>query len=565
MDHNQIATVREDSFQGLYKLKELVLSSNKIFHLPNTTFSQLLNLQNLDLSFNQLSSLHPELFYGLRKLQTLHLRSNSLRTIPVRLFWDCRSLEFLDLSTNRLRSLARNGFAGLIKLRELHLEHNQLTKINFAHFLRLSSLHTLFLQWNKISNLTCGMEWTWGTLAKLDLTGNEIKAIDLTVFETMPNLKTLLMDNNKLTTLDSKILSSLTSLTTVGLSGNLWECSPKICALATWLSGFQGRWEHSILCHSPDHTQGEDILDAVYGFQLCWNLSTVVTPVATTAYTAPTTEYTKRISSSHFHVGDKEIPTTAGMVVTTEEQFPEPNNAIFTQRCCPPTLRRIRQCSMIQNHRQLRSQTRLHMANMSDQGPYNEYEPTHEGPFIIINGYGQCKCQQLPYKECERLILQAKAALNYKPSCSHKQRLYSLYIEYSSTLDTEEGLDFPSTPPYPTGWALQPLLDRGFRIPALPARLLLLLEHIPSCHPAQPGQKPVLEKQQDSTRAQPVLPTLLNPKALQSPAPKAPNPGFATCDTELPARQLPKSCANDTQRVTAQSMDLSQLSRTNQL
>ncbi|XP_012959978.4 leucine-rich repeat transmembrane neuronal protein 2 isoform X1 [Anas platyrhynchos] len=424
LDHNQIATVREDSFQGLYKLKELVLSSNKIFHLPNTTFSQLLNLQNLDLSFNQLSSLHPELLYGLRKLQTLHLRSNSLRTIPVRLFWDCRSLEFLDLSTNRLRSLARNGFAGLIKLRELHLEHNQLTKINFAHFLRLSSLHTLFLQWNKISNLTCGMEWTWGTLEKLDLTGNEIKAIDLTVFETMPNLKTLLMDNNKLTTLDSKILGSLPSLTTVGLSGNLWECSPKICALATWLSGFRGRWEHPILCHSPDHTQGEDILDAVHGFQLCWNLSAGATSAAPTS-AVPTTEYTKRISSSNFHMGDKEIPTTAGMVVTTEEPFPEPNNAIFTQRvitgtmallfsfffiifivfisrkCCPPTLRRIRQCSMIQNHRQLRSQTRLHMANMSDQGPYNEYEPTHEGPFIIINGYGQCKCQQLPYKECE--------------------------------------------------------------------------------------------------------------------------------------------------------------------
>ena len=144
-----------------------------------------------------------------------------------------------------------------------------------------------------------------------------------------------------------------------------------------------------------------------------------------TTYKDPTIEYTKRISSSSYHVGDKEIPTTAGIAVTTEEHFPEPDNAIFTQRvitgtmallfsfffiifivfisrkCCPPTLRRIRQCSMIQNHRQLRSQTRLHMSNMSDQGPYNEYEPTHEGPFIIINGYGQCKCQQLPYKECE--------------------------------------------------------------------------------------------------------------------------------------------------------------------
>lgn len=136
---------------------------------------------------------------------------------------------------------------------------------------------------------------------------------------------------------------------------------------ASWLGSFQGRVEHSILCHSPDHTQGEDILDAVHGFQLCWNLSTTVTAMATT-YKDPTTEYTKRISSSSYHVGDKETLTTAGIAVTTEEHFPEPDNAIFTEgnyrnngfivfflfiifivfisrKCCPPTLRRIRQCS----------------------------------------------------------------------------------------------------------------------------------------------------------------------------------------------------------------------------
>ncbi|XP_029439923.1 leucine-rich repeat transmembrane neuronal protein 2 [Rhinatrema bivittatum] len=422
LDHNQIATVQEDAFQGLYKLNELILSSNKISYLSNTTFSQLLNLQNLDVSFNQLPSLHPELFYGLRKLQSLHLRSNFLRTIPVRLFWDCRSLDFLDLSTNRLRSLSRNGFAGLVKLRELHLEHNHLTKINFAHFLRLTGLQTLFLQWNKISNLTCGMEWTWDTLEKLDLTGNEIKAIELTVFETLPSLKILLMDNNKLQTLDFKLLNSLKSLATVGLSGNPWECNSKVCALATWLSSFKGRWEHSILCHSPDHTQGEDILDAVYGFQLCWNLSAVVTSI-TTSYKPLITESTVR-SSSNLYVGDRESQTTASTAVTTDEHSLELDNAIFTQqvitgtmallfsfffiifivfisrKCCPPTLRRIRQCSVIQN-RQLRSKTQLHVSNTSEQGPYNEYEPPHEGPFIIINGYGQCKCQQLPYKECE--------------------------------------------------------------------------------------------------------------------------------------------------------------------
>uniref|UniRef100_A0A8C7MF28 Leucine rich repeat transmembrane neuronal 2 n=1 Tax=Oncorhynchus kisutch TaxID=8019 RepID=A0A8C7MF28_ONCKI len=160
--HNQITTVQEDAFQGLYKLKDLNLSSNRITTLPNTTFIHLINLQILDLSFTLMTALEPELFHGLRKLQILHLRSNSL---------------LLGLSNNRLRSLARNGFAGLIKLRELHLEHNQLTKINLAHFPRLVALQFLYLQWNKIFNLTCNMEWTWTTLEKMDLTGNEIRVL----------------------------------------------------------------------------------------------------------------------------------------------------------------------------------------------------------------------------------------------------------------------------------------------------------------------------------------------------------------------------------------------------
>ncbi|XP_043925501.1 leucine-rich repeat transmembrane neuronal protein 2 [Protopterus annectens] len=432
LDHNHITTVHEDSFQGLYKLKELILSSNKLGHLPKATFNQLINLQNLDLSFNQMTSLEPELFNGLRKLQTMHLRSNSLRNIPIRIFWDCRSLEFLDLSHNRLRSLARNGFAGLLKLTELHLEHNQLTKINFAHFPRLISLHTLYLQWNKISNLTCGIMWTWESLKKLDLTNNEVKTIDLTVFETTPNLQTVLLDNNKLTTLDLQILNSWKLLTMVGLSGNLWECSHQICGLATWLSKFRGRWEHPILCHSPAHTQGEDILDAVHGFQLCKNLTATVTSMAVyfTDVTQPmenVTECGTSPTQTTSQTSETHSQTTTNLAVTVgDSDLTEIDNTILTQKvvmgtmallfsfsliifvvyisrkCCPPTLRKIRQCSAIQNHRQLRNPTRSALSDLSSQGAYSEYEPTPEGgSLVIINGYGQCKCQQLPYKECE--------------------------------------------------------------------------------------------------------------------------------------------------------------------
>ncbi|KAJ8351371.1 hypothetical protein SKAU_G00228470 [Synaphobranchus kaupii] len=483
LDHNQITGVREDAFQGLYKLKDLNLSSNRIARLPNTTFIHLINLQILDLSFNQLTALEPELFHGLRKLQILHLRSNSLRTTPVRAFWDCRSLEYLGLSNNRLRSLARNGFAGLVKLRELHLEHNQLTKVNLAHFPRLVALQFLHLQWNKISNLTCGgMEWSWATLEKLDLTGNEIRALPPDVFLTLPGLRVLLLDNNKLSSLEAPTLDTWRLLTTVGLSSNLWECSKRICPLATWLSAFRGRWEHAVLCHSPEYAQGEEILDAVHGFQLCQNFSGAAAAGAAPAGAPPPSEapppappreassdsfgimhtptqdfYAEYFTRSFTTVAAPDAPfnpvpdvgpsappaatvpptprtdhagfTTVGAEgagVTDEGGFSEQDNTLLTQRviigtmallfsffliifgvyvsrkCCPPTLRRIRHCSAMQARRQMRTQARQPMADLATQVPYNEYEPSHEeGALVIINGYGQCKCQQLPYKECE--------------------------------------------------------------------------------------------------------------------------------------------------------------------
>ncbi|KAJ8282731.1 hypothetical protein COCON_G00052500 [Conger conger] len=488
LDHNQVTGVREDAFQGLYKLKDLNLSSNRIARLPNTTFIHLINLQILDLSFNQLTALEPELFHGLRKLQILHLRSNSLRTTPVRAFWDCRSLEYLGLSNNRLRSLARNGFAGLVKLRELHLEHNQLTKVNLAHFPRLVGLQFLHLQWNKISNLTCGgMEWTWSTLEKLDLTGNEIRVLTPDVFQTLPGLRVLLLDNNKLGSLETSTLETWGSLTTVGLSSNQWECSKRICPLATWLGAFRGRWEHAILCHSPEYAQGEEILDAVHGFQLCRNFSAApVWPAGAPQTSEAPAPPPREVSSNSFGImhtptqdiyaedirsvttvagassdvpdnpedGEDEedasapptvatVPPTArtdrggfttvevegagaGAGPTDEGYFSEQDNTVLTQRviigtmallfsffliifgvyvsrkCCPPTLRRIRHCSAMQARRQMRTQARQPMADLATQVPYNEYEPSHEeGALVIINGYGQCKCQQLPYKECE--------------------------------------------------------------------------------------------------------------------------------------------------------------------
>ncbi|XP_060742961.1 leucine-rich repeat transmembrane neuronal protein 2-like [Tachysurus vachellii] len=460
LDHNQIHTVHGDAFQGLYKLKDLNLSSNRITKLPNTTFIHLINLQILDLSFNQMTALEPELFHGLRKLQILHLRSNLLRTMPVRAFWDCWSLEYLGLSNNRLRSLARNGFAGLIKLQELHLEHNHLTKINLAHFPRLVTLQFLYLQWNKINNLTSTMEWEWTTLEKLDLTGNEIRTLTPEVFETLSNLKVLLLDNNKLSSLDTQTMDMWKSLNTIGLSSNLWECTNRICNLASWLSKFKGRWEQPILCHSPEYTQGEEILDAVHGFHLCQNILVPIAPTSTMKETTlpqqftrslfgnmqtPTQDFYKEnlgsfsifttpaITSKSTPTATANTATTTTLTTLTTEELEDVtdnsaimDNMVLTQtiivgtmallffffliifivyiswKCCPHSIRRTQHCLTIQNRQQNRTQERQPMADPATQLPFNEYELTHnDGALVIINGYGQCKCQHPSYKECE--------------------------------------------------------------------------------------------------------------------------------------------------------------------
>ncbi|XP_047448179.1 leucine-rich repeat transmembrane neuronal protein 4 [Mugil cephalus] len=280
LDHNSINDIDALAFHGVRRLKELILSSNKISHLHNKTFSAIPNLRNLDLSYNQLQSLQPGHLYGLRKLQNLHLRSNGLKHILIRTFLECRSLEFLDLGYNRLRSLTRTTFLGLFKLKELHLEHNQFSRINFVIFPRLTNLQALYLQWNRIRSINQGVPWTWQKLQKLDLSGNEIQILDPAVFQSMPNLQILNLESNKLGSVPMEAVAAWTSLTTISLAGNAWDCSPSICPLMGWLRTFRDAKDISMICSSPKSVQGERVVDVVRNHSTCVDMSNVFSTTA---------------------------------------------------------------------------------------------------------------------------------------------------------------------------------------------------------------------------------------------------------------------------------------------
>ncbi|XP_035273837.1 leucine-rich repeat transmembrane neuronal protein 1 [Anguilla rostrata] len=426
LDHNAVELVEESAFERLRRLKELDLSFNRIESLPNATFRPLPNLRILDLSYNRLQALEPDLFHGLRKLTNLHMRYNAIKYVPVRIFQDCRSMQFLDLGYNQLQSLARNSFAGLFKLTELHLEHNELVKVNLAHFPRLISLRTLYMRRNKATIVVSTLDWTWHFLEKIDFSGNEIEYIEPHVFESVPNLKSLQLDLNKLTYIDQRILDSWTSLESITLSGNQWECSRNVCALASWLSGFQGQRDSALLCASPDTAQGEDVLDAVYAFQLCEDPGDVTTrPYIFTKDGARGNAYNGP-SRNPYDLQDIE----GGEVVTNSFTVTVPNDDLestmqihkvvtgtmalifsflivvlmlyVSWKCFPAGVRQLRQCLSSQRRKQKQKQTMQQMATMSAPEYYVDYKPNHiEGALVIINEYGSCTCQQQTSRECE--------------------------------------------------------------------------------------------------------------------------------------------------------------------
>ncbi|KAM8938697.1 leucine-rich repeat transmembrane neuronal protein 1 [Pelodytes ibericus] len=425
LDHNHISSVEGNAFQKLRRVKELTLSSNTILHLANTTFRPMPNLRSVDLSNNNLQSLEPDLFHGLRKLSTLHMRYNAIKFVPVRIFQDCRSLKFLDLGYNQLKSLARNSFAGLFKLTELHLEHNDLVKVNLAHFPRLLSLHSLFMRRNKVTIVVNSLDWVW-KLEKMDLSGNEIEYIEPHVFESVPHLQSLQLDSNRLTYIDSRILNSWKTLSSITLAGNTWDCGRNVCALASWLSNFKGRYDGNMLCATPEYAQGEDVLDAVYAFHLCEDQTD---PTGINAMSTALNNSNKNGSDSptttSYDVQDTEVErTTNTLIATIASEQPENTVQIHkvvtgtmalifsflivvlmlyvSWKCFPASLRQLRQCFVTQRRKQKQKQSMHQMAAMSAQEYYVDYKPNHiEGALVIINEYGSCSCHQQPARECE--------------------------------------------------------------------------------------------------------------------------------------------------------------------
>ncbi|XP_067120440.1 carboxypeptidase N subunit 2-like [Centruroides vittatus] len=140
-----IYSLEDDVFSDLINLNYVDLNSNKIKHLPPNLLRNNKLLTKFSCSFNRISTLPTGIFHGLSELRWLTLRGNRLENLPEDVRQNLSSLKTFILSSNSLTLLHENVFLPLINLTDLDLSDK---KYGFQ-------MPTYYLRYNEI---TCNYE-----------------------------------------------------------------------------------------------------------------------------------------------------------------------------------------------------------------------------------------------------------------------------------------------------------------------------------------------------------------------------------------------------------------------
>ena len=265
LSHNDIVGLKSTSLEGLQSLESLDLSHNKLRIENDQPFSDLWDLNTLDISYNNISRFN--ILSGLENLQKLFINHNQLlnldsiskllrlkeldasendiRQLSVDLFpkghapmtvnfsrnyinqlaaglFQQTSPQVIDLSHNRLTELTRQDWNGV---KVLHLQHNKLSSLNGEVMRGLTSLQELDLSYNRLVSMSQDAFSDLVTLNKLSLNSNPLGGYlesmqQKTALNSLPKVTTLQLSNVQLSRVPGHLFNDLTSLTSLDISHN---------------------------------------------------------------------------------------------------------------------------------------------------------------------------------------------------------------------------------------------------------------------------------------------------------------------------------------------------------
>lgn len=132
-------------------MKTLQLNENNLLvsDLPDDIFTNLKNLEHLEMQKNSLTSINPKWFASLKTLSTLDLSHNSLDELTENCFTALNNLKILYLDYNEISQLASESFGDHPELRILTIDYNSLNEIDRKFFENFASLEYFSSRRNK--------------------------------------------------------------------------------------------------------------------------------------------------------------------------------------------------------------------------------------------------------------------------------------------------------------------------------------------------------------------------------------------------------------------------------
>jgi len=237
LSYNRIKHLHSDvfsglgAFKGLTKLTELSMQSNKISVILPGTFENMSSLDHLDLSYNRIKHLDSGVmsglgvFKGLTKLTRLLLVRNKITEIMPGTFENMSILEYLDLSYNRIKDLDSAVFSGLINLKYVDLSANKLQYLHPHTFLGLPNIKRLGIKKNVALKIPTDRHFINShSLSELDIASCNVSSLSVETFANVSALKSVDLSDNNLRTVDINILRALPELSTLYLDGNPLQC-----------------------------------------------------------------------------------------------------------------------------------------------------------------------------------------------------------------------------------------------------------------------------------------------------------------------------------------------------